>query len=83
VYEICFEQDDPAPRPHDDEVESFRLVSEDELLGAILADEVRPSCAAAHLDLLVRHGRLSIDQTPRLQRFLARLHRPALYVVPS
>jgi 8-oxo-dGTP pyrophosphatase MutT (NUDIX family) len=52
---------DVIPKPHDDEVEGFRLMSVPEVKAALFNDEFKTNSAVVMIDFFVRHGVLVSD----------------------
>jgi 8-oxo-dGTP pyrophosphatase MutT (NUDIX family) len=74
-YDLKFPLDGPRPRPNDDEVESFTLMTEREALDAVLAGQFKPNCALVLLHFLIRHGRITAESDTRFLELNQRLHR--------
>ncbi|KAK7927022.1 hypothetical protein PG985_004020 [Apiospora marii] len=66
---------DIAPKPQDDEVEEFYLMSVDEVKEALLREEFKTNCASAMIDFFVRHGILTDENEPDFLEIVTRLHR--------
>lgn len=74
VYDIELPRD-IVPKPHDDEVSSFALMSVDELKEALLHEEFKPDSAAVLVDFLVRHGFIAPENERDFVEISMRLHR--------
>lgn len=68
--------DHVVPRPQDDEVEAFHLMSVDEVKEALLREEFKTNCASVMIDFLIRHGIITDDNEPDYLEITTRLHRP-------
>ncbi|KAM0716899.1 hypothetical protein Q7P37_006751 [Cladosporium fusiforme] len=66
--------DDVEPKPSDDEVESFELMTIEETKIALRDGSFKPNCAVVMLDFFVRHGILTCEDEGYLE-IVARLHR--------
>jgi 8-oxo-dGTP pyrophosphatase MutT (NUDIX family) len=66
---------DVVPRPHDDEVETFTLMSVDEVKEALVREEFKTNCASVMIDFFVRHGIITDDNEPDYLDIVTRLHR--------
>ena len=55
VYDIELPKD-VIPKPHDEEVSSFTLMSVEELQAALLREEFKPDSAMILIDFMIRHG---------------------------
>lgn len=74
VYDIELPRD-VIPKPHDDEVNSFTLMSVKELQAALLREEFKPDSAAVLVDFLIRHGFITPENEPDFVEISMRLHR--------
>ncbi|KAF9556827.1 nudix hydrolase 20 [Agrocybe pediades] len=63
-----------TPRPLDGEVESFELVSHDQLLQKLKQGLFKPNCGLVIIDLLIRLGYMTPDNEPNFMKILNRLH---------
>ncbi|KAK8105397.1 NUDIX hydrolase domain-like protein [Apiospora kogelbergensis] len=66
---------DIIPKPQDDEVEQFYLMSVGEVKEALLREEFKTNCASVMIDFFVRHGILTDDNEPDFLEIVTRLHR--------
>ncbi|KAK8090952.1 hypothetical protein PG994_000457 [Apiospora phragmitis] len=66
---------DIIPKPQDDEVEEFYLISVEEVKEALLREEFKTNCASVMIDFFVRHGILTDDNEPDFLEIVIRLHR--------
>lgn len=73
IYDLELAED-VEPKPSDDEVEAFELMTVEEAKNALTAGEFKPNCAVALLDFFVRHGILTSEDEGYLE-IVARLHR--------
>jgi hypothetical protein len=74
IYDIELPQD-VIPRPQDDEVSGFSLMSVDELKSALLREEFKPDSAAVLVEFLIRHGVITPENEPDFVEINMRLHR--------
>lgn len=74
VYDIELPED-VTPKPHDEEVSSFTLMSVEELQAALLREEFKPDSAAVLVDFLIRHGIITPENEPDFVEISMRLHR--------
>ncbi|KAJ5120491.1 uncharacterized protein N7515_009879 [Penicillium bovifimosum] len=82
VYDL---QLDPGviPKPGDNEVEEFKLLSIPEVQQALARGEFKPNCANIMIDFFVRHGLLTPENEPDFLQIVARLHRRLEYPTAS
>ncbi|CAG7948180.1 unnamed protein product [Penicillium nalgiovense] len=82
VYELRL---DPGviPKPGDNEVEEFKLLSIPEVQAALARGEFKPNCANIMIDFFVRHGLLTPENEPDFLQIVARLHRRLEYPTAS
>ena len=78
VYDLKL---DPSvtPRPGDNEVEEFKLLSVEEVQEALEQGEFKPNCAVIMIDFFIRHGLLTAENEPDYLDIVARLHRRLEY----
>jgi len=74
VYDIELPRD-VVPRPRDDEVSGFMLMSLEDVRAALLREEFKPDSAAVLVDFLVRHGVVTAENEPDFVEISMRLHR--------
>lgn len=74
VYEIELPAD-VRPRPKDGEVESFSLMTVDEVRDELARGSFKPNCALVALDFFVRHGVLTRENEPDYDEIVRRMHR--------
>jgi hypothetical protein len=74
VYDIELPED-VIPRPHDEEVSSFTLMSLEELQAALLRKEFKPDSAAVLVEFLIRQGIITPENEPDFVEISMRLHR--------
>ena len=67
---------DVIPKPQDNEVEGFYLMSVDEVKEALLREEFKTNCASVMIDFFIRHGIITDDNEPDYLDIVSRLHRP-------
>ncbi|OWZ49132.1 hypothetical protein C361_02051 [Cryptococcus neoformans Tu259-1] len=63
------------PKPNDDEVDSFELLSVQQLIKALRNGEFKPSSAIVTVDFLIRHGFVSPENEPNYEEVVRRCHR--------
>ncbi|BGP07500.1 hypothetical protein JCM10049v2_003337 [Rhodotorula toruloides] len=66
----------PTTNPADGEVESFELLSLEEVVQRMVAGEFKPNCALVLLDFFMRHGLLTPESDTRFLEIAARLRKP-------
>ncbi|QRW13353.1 NUDIX family hydrolase [Ceratobasidium sp. AG-Ba] len=77
VYDmLCPSADDPAyiPKPLDGEVESFELMSWEEVVKRMLAGEFKRNSALVLVDFLMRHGKITPENEPNYLEIMTRMH---------
>ncbi|KAI0252750.1 NUDIX hydrolase domain-like protein [Lactifluus subvellereus] len=74
VYDMRLEPGEARLAPMDGEVESFELMSLDEVVARMHAGEFKPNCALVLIDFMVRHGHLTPENEPRYLEISQRLH---------
>ncbi|KAI9789837.1 MAG: hypothetical protein M1816_005754 [Peltula sp. TS41687] len=74
VYDMELSEDE-IPKPNDDEVESFHLMSVQEVERAMRSGEFKPNCAVVLVDFFVRHGILTPENEEDYAEIVARIHR--------
>jgi 8-oxo-dGTP pyrophosphatase MutT (NUDIX family) len=74
IYDLELPED-TIPKPGDDEVEQFYLLSVDEVQEAMRKGEFKPNCALVVLDFLIRHGILTTENERDYIEIVSRLHR--------
>lgn len=82
VYDLKL---DPSviPKPGDNEVEEFKLLSVAEVQDALARGEFKPNCAIIMIDFFIRHGILTAENEPDYLDIVARLHRRLEYPTAS
>ncbi|OCF33070.1 hypothetical protein I317_01870 [Kwoniella heveanensis CBS 569] len=71
------------PRPHDDEVESFALLTIPQLVEALHSGDMKPNCGLIYLDFLIRHGHITVDNEPEFFEISWRLRRRLGVALPG
>lgn len=66
---------DVIPKPQDNEVEGFYLMSVDEVKASLLREEFKTNCALVMIDFFIRHGIITDDNEPDYLEIVTRLHR--------
>lgn len=74
LYDIELPED-VVPKPSDDEVHDFQLLSVDEAIAALRNAEFKPNCALCLIEFFIRHGVITAENEPDYREILARLHR--------
>ncbi|KAG9125663.1 hypothetical protein FRC07_006699 [Ceratobasidium sp. 392] len=77
LYEmLCPSEDDPAyvPKPLDGEVESFELMSWQEVVERMLAGEFKRNSAVVLVEFLMRHGKITPENEPNYLEIMTRMH---------
>ncbi|KAF2106326.1 hypothetical protein BDV96DRAFT_617363 [Lophiotrema nucula] len=67
--------EDVVPKPHDDEVKEFYLMTPDEVKKALLRKEFKTNSAAVMIDFFIRHGIIRADSERDYPEMNMRLHR--------
>ncbi|KAM0270032.1 hypothetical protein ACHAQH_009568 [Verticillium albo-atrum] len=65
-----------VPKPMDDEVEEFLLMTVEEVTEAMLRKEFKANCVSVMLDFYVRHGILTAANSAEYLDIVTRLRRP-------
>ena len=68
-------------KPNDYEVESFELLTIDQVRKALANGEFRPSSVMVLLDFLIRHGFITAENEPNFAEIVSRLHRRLPFTV--
>lgn len=66
---------DLVPKPNDDEVESFTLMSVKDVQAAMLSGEFKPGPAAVLVEFLIRHSFITPENEPDFVKISYHLHR--------
>ena len=66
---------DVIPKPCDNEVEEFYLLTVKQVQEALAEGQFKPNCALVLLDFFVRHGILTGENEPDYIEIVSRLHR--------
>lgn len=72
-----------VPRPNDDEVDSFNLLTLQETIDAISRKEFKPNCALVMTDFLIRHGYITSENEPNFLELVNRMHRKLPFPQPN
>ncbi|KAI5846052.1 NUDIX hydrolase domain-like protein [Tricharina praecox] len=67
--------DDVVPRPGDDEVQDFHLLTMDEVVSELRAGRFKPNCAVVLIDFFIRHGIITPENEPDYIEISSRIHR--------
>jgi 8-oxo-dGTP pyrophosphatase MutT (NUDIX family) len=70
--ELCA---DVIPKPHDDEVKEFYLMTPDEVIESLLKRDFKTNSAAVMIDFFIRHGIITADTERDYPEMNMRLHR--------
>lgn len=82
VYDLKLDAE-TIPKPCDDEVEEFKLLSIPEIKDALANGEFKPNCATIMIDFFIRHGILTAENEPDFLLIVAGLHRRLEYPTAS
>ncbi|KZP04329.1 hypothetical protein FIBSPDRAFT_878612, partial [Athelia psychrophila] len=63
-----------TPKPLDGEVESFELMSFDDIISKMHEGLFKPNCALILIDFFIRHGHITPDNEPHYMEIMTRLH---------
>ncbi|SMN21997.1 similar to Saccharomyces cerevisiae YJR142W Putative protein of unknown function [Maudiozyma saulgeensis] len=74
VYDMKLDEE-IIPRPNDGEVDSFNVMSLQEVITALQNAEFKPNCALVMVDFLIRHGYITTENEPNYLEILNRTHR--------
>ncbi|TKA52394.1 hypothetical protein B0A53_05101 [Rhodotorula sp. CCFEE 5036] len=84
--QYCFDLKLPDPEleggvvlttnPDDGEVESFSLMTVEQVVENMVAGNFKPNCALVLLDFFIRHGLLTSESDTRFLDIVSHLHRP-------
>ena len=74
VYDLIL-PDSVQLKPKDDEVESFELLTIDQVREALANGEFRPSSTMVLLDFLIRHGFVTAENERDYAEIVSRIHR--------
>ena len=66
---------DVVPKPNDDEVETFFLMTIADVILALGRGKFKPNCALVLLDFFIRHGILTPENEPDYIEIVSRIHR--------
>lgn len=82
VYDLKL---DPSviPKPGDNEVAAFELLSVPQLKDALASGEFKPNCSVVIIDFFIRHGILTAENEPDYLDIVSRLHRRLEYPTVS
>ncbi|CAB4256491.1 similar to Saccharomyces cerevisiae YJR142W Putative protein of unknown function [Maudiozyma barnettii] len=74
IYDMKLNED-TIPRPNDGEVDSFNVLSLQEVMTALQNAEFKPNCALVMVDFLIRHGFITTENEPNYLEIVNRIHR--------
>lgn len=63
------------PKPNDDEVESFELLSLQETINALKNKEFKPNCGLIMVEFLIRHSYITPENEPNYVEIINKIHR--------
>ncbi|AAS50687.2 ABL084Cp [Eremothecium gossypii ATCC 10895] len=66
---------DVIPKPNDDEVNNFTLMTLQQVVDALIRGDFKPNCGLIMLDFLVRHGYVNSDNEPHYLEIVTKMHR--------
>lgn len=78
VYDLEMSED-TVPKPTDDEVAEFRLMTADEVHAELVAGHFKPNTALVQIDFMIRHGIITPENEPNYLELLALMHRRMEY----
>jgi 8-oxo-dGTP pyrophosphatase MutT (NUDIX family) len=67
--------DDVILRPNDDEVETFHLMTVQQVQAAMAAGEFKTNSAVVMIDFFIRHGIITQENEPNYIELISRMHR--------
>ncbi|GAA5882494.1 hypothetical protein JCM3774_006131 [Rhodotorula dairenensis] len=73
----------PTTNAADGEVESFSLMTVDEVVQHMVDGHFKPNCALVLLDFFIRHGLLTAESDTRFLDIVSHLHRPMSFPGPA
>lgn len=82
IFDLALSED-IVPRPNDDEVDSFNLLTLQETIDAIAKNEFKPNCALVMTDFLIRHGYITPENEPNFLELINRMHRKLPFPQPN
>lgn len=82
IYDLQL-SNDIIPKPNDGEVDSFNLLSLQEVIDSIVKKQFKPNCAIVMTDFLIRHGFLNAENEPNFLTLVNRMHRKLPFSVPN
>ncbi|QLG75092.1 hypothetical protein HG535_0H04190 [Zygotorulaspora mrakii] len=74
IYDLRLPSD-IIPVPNDGEVDSFNLLSLQEVIDALVSKKFKPNCGLVMVDFLIRHGYITTDNEPNYLKLVAKMHR--------
>ncbi|WVW81517.1 hypothetical protein I302_103511 [Kwoniella bestiolae CBS 10118] len=87
IYDLPLPSQDSAeyikPKPHDDEVESFALLTIPELIEALHSGDMKPNCGLIYVDFLIRHGLITPENEPNFLEISWRMRRSLQVTMPG
>ncbi|WVQ80451.1 hypothetical protein IAT38_002556 [Cryptococcus sp. DSM 104549] len=87
LYDLPLPPQDSAeyvkPAPHDDEVESFSLLTIPEVIEALYSNDMKPNCGLVYVDFLMRHGLVTPENEPNFLELSWRMRRRLGVAVPA
>lgn len=74
IYDLVCDET-VAPKPIDNEAESFHLMTFKQVWENVVNGQFKPNCALIIIDFLIRHGYITSETEPDYIEILSRLHR--------
>lgn len=74
IYDLHLPHD-VIPKPNDGEVDSFKLMTLEEVVQALINKEFKPNCGLIMVDFLVRHGYINVENEPNYIEIVNKVHR--------
>ncbi|OLL23616.1 hypothetical protein NEOLI_005320 [Neolecta irregularis DAH-3] len=81
IYDLAVSRD-IIPKPVDGEVESFELMTVEQVKAALAANEFKTNCRLVIIDFFVRHGILTMENEPDYIEIISRLRKKMPFPLP-
>ncbi|CCE61702.1 hypothetical protein TPHA_0B00300 [Tetrapisispora phaffii CBS 4417] len=78
IYDLELPED-VIPTPNDGEVDSFNLLTLQEILDALYNNQFKPNCGLVMVDFLIRHGYLNTENEVNYEKIIRKMHRKLIY----
>lgn len=76
IFDIQFPNDNSiVPKPNDDEVENFNLLTLQDVIDNLQKLNFKPNCGLVTLDFLIRHGYITPENEPNYFQIVNAMHR--------